>query len=43
MEREYPQQPLMAVGAVVVHEGRVLLVRRGNEPLMGHWTLPEAC
>jgi len=24
----------------VVHEGRVLLVRRGREPLKGHWTLP---
>jgi ADP-ribose pyrophosphatase YjhB (NUDIX family) len=28
------------VGAVVVDEGRVLLVRRGSEPLKGHWTLP---
>lgn len=24
----------------MVHEGRVLLVRRGSEPLKGHWTLP---
>jgi len=23
-----------------VDEGRVLLVRRGNEPLKGHWSLP---
>ncbi len=28
------------MGAVVVHEGRVLLVCRGSEPLKGHWTLP---
>ena len=28
------------MGAVVVHESRVLLVRRGSEPLKGHWTLP---
>jgi ADP-ribose pyrophosphatase YjhB (NUDIX family) len=31
----------MGVGAVVVDDqGRVLLVRRGNEPLRGHWSLP---
>lgn len=30
----------MAVGAVVVDGGRVLLVRRGKEPLKGHWSLP---
>ena len=40
VQREFPQTPLVGVGAVVVHEGRVLLVRRGNEPLKGHWTLP---
>jgi ADP-ribose pyrophosphatase YjhB (NUDIX family) len=39
VQREFPQAPLVGVGAVVVHEGRVLLVRRGNEPLKGHWTL----
>jgi 8-oxo-dGTP diphosphatase len=40
IEREYPQSPLVGVGAVVVDKGRVLLVRRGSEPLKGHWTLP---
>ena len=40
MQREFPQTPLVGVGAVVVHENRVLLVRRGSEPLKGHWTLP---
>ncbi len=40
MQREFPQSPLVGVGAVVIHEGRVLLVRRGSEPLKGHWTLP---
>jgi ADP-ribose pyrophosphatase YjhB (NUDIX family) len=40
MQREFSQRPLVGVGAVVVHEGRVLLVRRGSEPLKGHWTLP---
>ncbi len=40
VRREYPETPLMGVGGVVVNEGRVLLVRRGSEPLKGHWTLP---
>jgi ADP-ribose pyrophosphatase YjhB (NUDIX family) len=40
MQREFPEAPLMGVGAVVVDEGRVLLVRRGSEPLKGHWSLP---
>lgn len=30
----------MGVGAVVVDGGRVLLVRRGTEPLKGEWSLP---
>jgi 8-oxo-dGTP diphosphatase len=28
------------VGGVVVHEGRVLLIRRGKEPLRGRWVVP---
>lgn len=40
VQREFPQTPLVGVGAVVVFEGRVLLVRRGSKPLKGHWTLP---
>ncbi|MGC1462599.1 MAG: NUDIX hydrolase [Terracidiphilus sp.] len=40
MEREFPVAPLVGVGAVVVDEGRVLLVRRGREPLKGQWSLP---
>jgi 8-oxo-dGTP diphosphatase len=40
MQREFPLAPLVGVGAVVVDEGRVLLVRRGSEPLKGQWSLP---
>ncbi len=40
MAREFPEAPLVGVGAVVVDGGRVLLVRRGREPLKGHWSLP---
>lgn len=32
--------PFIGVGAVVVHEGRLLLVRRGKEPGKGLWSLP---
>lgn len=32
--------PLVGVGAVIVHQGRVLLVRRGTEPLRGRWSIP---
>jgi mutator protein MutT len=38
--REYPERPLVGVGAVVVDGARVLLVRRGHEPLKGEWSLP---
>ncbi len=40
MQREFPETPLVGVGAVVVAAGRVLLVRRGREPLKGQWSLP---
>jgi len=40
MQREFPMMPLVCVGAVIVQDGRMLLVRRGNEPLKGLWTLP---
>jgi 8-oxo-dGTP diphosphatase len=40
MQREFPVAPLVGVGAVIVHEGRVLLVQRGREPLKGRWSIP---
>ena len=40
LEREFPATPLVGVGAIIVQDARVLLVRRGTEPLKGHWTLP---
>lgn len=39
-QREYPERPLVGVGAVVVREGAVLLVQRAREPLAGQWSLP---
>src|SRR5215831_640227 len=40
MIREYPERPIVGVGAVIVHESRVLLARRARAPLLGHWSLP---
>ena len=40
MRREYPEAPRVGVGAVVLHEGRVLMVRRGGQPSSGRWSLP---
>ena len=39
-KREYPESPLVGVGAVIVQDGRVLLIRRGQPPLLGEWSLP---
>lgn len=35
-----PSAPVVGVGGVVVHEGRVLLIRRGKQPLYGRWVVP---
>ena len=40
MKREYPEHPLVGVGGVVLDRGRVLLIRRGSEPLKGEWSIP---
>jgi ADP-ribose pyrophosphatase YjhB (NUDIX family) len=38
--REYPEKPIVGVGGVVIEDGKALLIRRGNEPLMGQWSIP---
>ena len=44
MKREYPESPLVGVGAVIVdhrhNDNSVLLIRRGQPPLLGEWSLP---
>lgn len=40
MSRQYPQYPLLGVGAIIVSGDKVLLVRRANPPLQGEWSLP---
>jgi mutator protein MutT len=36
----FPAQPVVSVGAVIVDDGRVLLIKRGQPPLQGRWSLP---
>ena len=38
--RDYPDRPIVGVGAVIIRENRVVLVKRGSPPLQGHWSLP---
>ena len=38
--RRHPERPIVTVGAVIVDGDRVLLVKRGQEPLKGEWSLP---
>ena len=40
LQREFPAAPLVGVGAVIVKDGRVLLVQRGTEPARGRWSIP---
>jgi ADP-ribose pyrophosphatase YjhB (NUDIX family) len=38
--RQYPERPIVGVGAVIVQGGDVVLIRRRYEPLAGRWSLP---
>lgn len=40
MSREYPDRPIVGVGAIVWRGERVLLIRRGRPPRLGQWSLP---
>lgn len=40
LRRIYPKAPLVGVGAVIQLDGRVLLIRRANEPGKGLWSIP---
>ena len=40
MKRDYPDRPLVGVGAVIVRERRVVIVQRSTEPLKGQWSIP---
>ncbi|WP_316861525.1 NUDIX hydrolase [uncultured Cohaesibacter sp.] len=38
--RHYPDHPILGVSALVRFEDQILLVKRGNPPLKGRWSLP---
>lgn len=40
MKREYPETPLVGVGAIIIDDDRVALVKRGHPPLQGKWSIP---
>lgn len=40
MKRDYPDRPIVGVGAVIVVDDRVVLIRRRFAPLAGEWSLP---
>jgi 8-oxo-dGTP diphosphatase len=38
--RQYPERPILGVGALIFREDYILLIERGKEPLKGYWSLP---
>ena len=40
MQREYPDSPILGVGAVIFNNAEVLLAKRGKEPGYGKWSIP---
>jgi 8-oxo-dGTP diphosphatase len=40
MQREFPEVPRIGVGAIIIENDRVVLVRRAHPPLQGEWSIP---
>ena len=40
MQRQYPSQPLVGVGSIIIHQSKILIVKRANEPAKGLWSVP---
>jgi mutator protein MutT len=40
VKRLYPDQPIVGIGAVIIREGKIVLIKRGNEPAKGKWSIP---
>ncbi len=40
MGRKYPDYPYVGTGAVIIDDGKILLVKRANEPNRGFWSVP---
>ena len=39
-KREYPNYPMVGVGAVIWKLDKFLLIKRGKEPFLGKWSIP---
>ena len=42
MKREYPDAPIVGVGAIICNDARILLIRRGREPSRAAGASPAA-
>lgn len=40
MQREFPEAPLVGVGAIIIEGDRVVLVKRAHPPIQGQWSIP---
>jgi 8-oxo-dGTP diphosphatase len=40
MKREYPDAPIVGVGAIIYDGTHILLIRRDQEPAKGRWPFP---
>jgi 8-oxo-dGTP diphosphatase len=40
MKREYPTSPMVGVGAIIINDNRVVLIKRAKPPLAGEWSIP---
>jgi 8-oxo-dGTP diphosphatase len=40
MKREFPETPLVGVGAIIVEDSRVVLIKRAHPPLQHRWSIP---
>jgi 8-oxo-dGTP diphosphatase len=40
MKREFPEVPLVGVGAIIIEDARVVLVKRAHPPLQAEWSIP---
>ena len=40
MQREFPDIPLVGVGAIIIENHRVVLVKRAHPPLQAQWSIP---
>ncbi|MFA5364736.1 MAG: NUDIX hydrolase [Candidatus Bathyarchaeia archaeon] len=40
MKREYPNQPIVGIGIVIVKNGKLVLIKRGAQPALGEWSFP---